>query len=139
MARHDLSGGLREERHAIGLGETERNQRAAGRIGFVGGTERVQQGELTFAGETDSVYRTSDLVTLHDPALGRRLLVRTEGAANIVVWNPWAAKAKEVPDIGDDDWERFVCIEGANAFENAVVLAPGASHSTTYRLEVQPL
>ena len=103
------------------------------------GTERVQQGDLRFTGETDAVFRTSDPVTLHDPALGRRLVVTTEGARNIVVWNPWDAKAEEVPDIGDDDWERFVCIEGANAFENAVVLAPGASHTTTYRLEVQPL
>ncbi len=58
---------------------------------------------------------------------------------NIVVWNPWDVKAAEVPDIGDDDWERFVCIEGANAFENAVALAPGESHTTTYRVEVQPL
>ena len=78
-------------------------------------------------------------MTLHDPALGRRLVVTTEGAANLVVWNPWAAKAADVADIGDDDWERFVCIEGANAFENAVSLEPGQSHTTTYRVEVQPL
>ncbi len=32
-----------------------------------------------------------------------------------------------------------MCIEGANALENALVLAPGASHTTTYRLEVGPL
>lgn len=102
-------------------------------------TERVQHGDLAFAGETDAVFRTSDPVTLHDPALGRRLVVSTQGARNIVVWNPWPAKAKEVPDIGDDDWERFVCIEGANAFENAVALEPGQSHTTTYRVQVQPL
>ena len=105
----------------------------------VTGTERVQQGDLTFAGETDSVYRTGNPVTLHDPALGRRLVVTTTGASNLVVWNPWATKAAEVPDIGDDDWERFVCIEGANAFENAVALDPGQSHTLTYQLEVQPL
>lgn len=105
----------------------------------VTGTERVQHGDLAFAGETDAVYRTSEPVTLHDPALGRRLLVSTQGAANLVVWNPWSVKAAEVHDIGDDDWERFVCIEGANTFENAVVLEPGESHTTTYRVEVQPL
>jgi D-hexose-6-phosphate mutarotase len=105
----------------------------------VTGTNRVQQGDLALAGETDAVFHTSDPVTLHDPAFGRRLVVSTEGAADVVVWNPWADKAKEVPDIGDDDWERFVCIEGANAFENAVALAPGQSHTTTYRVEVQPL
>ena len=105
----------------------------------VTGAERSQRGLLTFAGETDAVFRTSDPVTLHDPALHRRVVVTTEGASNIVVWNPWRDKAAEVPDIGDDDWQRFVCIEGANAFENAVALAPGESHTMTYRLEVRPL
>jgi glucose-6-phosphate 1-epimerase len=103
-----------------------------------GGTERVQQGDVTFAGETDAVYRTGGPVTLHDPALGRRLVVTTEGASNLVVWNPWADKAAAAADIGDDDWERFVCIEAANTFENAVVLQPGDSHTTTYRVEVLP-
>ena len=56
-----------------------------------------------------------------------------------MVWNPWATKAAEVPDIGDADWERFVCVEGANVFENAVALAPGTSHTMTYRLEVHEL
>ena len=105
----------------------------------VTGTERVQQGDLELGGEADFVYRTSDPVTLHDPALGRRVVVTTEGAGNIVVWNPWATKAAEVADIGDDDWEHFVCIEGANVFENAVSLTPGASHTLTYRLEVHAL
>jgi len=105
----------------------------------VTGTQRVQQGDLRFAGETDAVFRTSGPVTLHDPALGRRLVVTTQGAGNLVVWNPWSAKAAEAPDIGDDDWERFVCIEGANTFDNAVVLEPGQSHTTTYQVEVQAL
>jgi D-hexose-6-phosphate mutarotase len=99
-------------------------------------TEREQSGDLEFSGETDAVYRTSAPVTLHDPVLGRRLVVTTEGASNVVVWNPWADKAEEVADIGDDDWTGFVCIEGANAFEHAVTLAPGEEHTLTYHLEV---
>ena len=71
--------------------------------------------------------------------LGRRLVVTTEGAGNVVVWNPWDAKAKEVADIGDDDWTAFVCIEGANAFEDAVALGPGEAHTMTYRLAVEAL
>jgi glucose-6-phosphate 1-epimerase len=63
--------------------------------------------------------------------------VRTEGAGNLVIWNPWDAKAREVADIGDDDWSQFVCIEAANVFENAVTLAPGESHTLTYRLELE--
>ncbi len=102
-------------------------------------THRVQSGDLTFSGETDAVFRTSDPVTLHDPVLGRRLVVRTEGASNVVVWNPWEAKAKEVPDIGDDDWTGFLCVEGGNVLDDAVVLGPGEAHTTTYNLSVEPL
>ena len=47
----------------------------------VSGTEREQGGPLTFAGETDAVFRTSDPVTLHDPVLGRRLVVPPKGPA----------------------------------------------------------
>ena len=102
-------------------------------------THRVHSGDLTFSGETDAVFRTPDPVTLHDPVLGRRLVVSTEGASNVVVWNPWEAKAKEVSDIGDDDWTGFVCIEGGNVLDDAVVLGPGEAHTTTYRLSVEAL
>lgn len=103
----------------------------------VTGAERVQSGPVRFTGETDSVFRTSEPVVLDDPALDRQLVVSTEGAANVVVWNPWAEKAAGVADIGDDDWTGFLCVEGANAFENAVRVEPGASHAMTYRVEVR--
>jgi glucose-6-phosphate 1-epimerase len=103
----------------------------------VTGTERIQKGDVTFAAETDSVFRTSEPVVVDDPVLGRRLHITTEGAGNIVVWNPWAEKAAGVPDIGHDDWTGFVCVEGANAFEHTVTVEPGASHEMTYRVEVQ--
>lgn len=104
----------------------------------VTGSERVQSGPVRFAGETDSVYRTSGAVTVDDPVLDRRLVVSTEGAANVVVWNPWAAKAAGLADMGDDDWTGFLCVEGADALENTVVVQPGASHAMTYRVEVCP-
>ncbi|HET6968853.1 MAG TPA: D-hexose-6-phosphate mutarotase, partial [Ornithinibacter sp.] len=105
----------------------------------VSGTERRQSGPVTFDGETDAVFRTSDPVTVVDPRLGRRLVVTTAGASNVVVWNPWAAKAAEVADIGPGDWQRFVCVEGANVFENAVALDPGESRTMTYSIEVADL
>lgn len=103
------------------------------------GRVAVQDGPLTFSGETDGVFRTCGPVALADPVLGRRLVVELEGARNAVVWNPWAAKADGIADIGPGEWRRFVCIEGANAFENAVALDPGASHTLTYRLRVEAL
>ena len=102
-------------------------------------TERQQSGPLTLEGETDAVFRTSEAVTVVDPVLGRRLVITTGGASNVVVWNPWEEKAAEVRDIGDGDWLRFVCVEGANVFENAVALDPGESRTMTYTIEVEDL
>ena len=102
-------------------------------------TERQQSGPVTFEGETDAVFRTSEAVTVVDPVLGRRLVITTGGASNVVVWNPWEEKAAEVRDIGDGDWLRFVCVEGANVFENAVALDPGESRTMTYTIEVEDL
>ena len=105
----------------------------------VADTERRQSGPVGFTGETDAVFRTSDPVTVVDPVLGRRLVVSTDGASNVVVWNPWAEKAAQVADIGDDDWLRFLCVEGANVFENAVELAPGESRTLHYTINVEDL
>ena len=101
----------------------------------VTGTEQVQAGPLTVEGETDGVYRTTGPVTVDDPVLDRRLVITTGGCGNVVVWNPWADKAAEVADIGDE-WPGFICVEGANAFENTVTVEPGGSHTATYRVEV---
>ena len=106
-------------------------------IDKVTGAERVQSGPVRVAGETDAVFGTSGPVVLDDPVLGRRLVVTTTGAANVVVWNPWSEKAAMVADIGDDDWTGFLCVEGANALENTVTVKAGGSHSISYRLEVQ--
>jgi glucose-6-phosphate 1-epimerase len=102
-------------------------------------TERHHHGPLGFAGETDGVFRSSGPVTVVDPVLRRRLVVTTGGAGNVVVWNPWRDKAAELGDIAPEDWTRFVCVEAANAFENAVTVAPGESHTLTYRLDVERL
>ncbi|MGL5867302.1 MAG: D-hexose-6-phosphate mutarotase [Dermatophilaceae bacterium] len=102
-------------------------------------TECHQRGPVTFTGETDGVFRSVGPVAVVDPVLRRRLVVTTDGARNVVVWNPGPEKTAEIADIAADDWRRFVCVEAANAFENAVVVAPGESHTLTYRLAVEPL
>jgi D-hexose-6-phosphate mutarotase len=84
---------------------------------------------ITIVGETDRVYLgTPDAVTVVDPGLGRKLIVEKEGSASTVVWNPWIAKAKAMADFGDDEWPGMMCIETANATENAVELPAGGSH-----------
>lgn len=34
---------------------------------------------------------------------------------DVVVWNPWDAKAKGMPDFGPEDgWKRMVCVEAGS-------------------------
>jgi glucose-6-phosphate 1-epimerase len=99
-------------------------------IDKVDGMKRKRQsGPVAITGETDRIYLdTNDTVTVHDEAAGRRLSVSKSGSASTVLWNPWVGKAKKMPDFGDDEWPRMICVETANVADNAVTLAPGAAH-----------
>ena len=106
------------------------------------GGKRKRQGPdpITFAEETDRAYiGTPAVCELYDQALGRRLVITKAAADSTVVWNPWIAKAKRMPDFGDDEWPGMVCVETGNVLENAVTLAPGATHEMTTTVEVAAL
>ncbi|WP_144791116.1 D-hexose-6-phosphate mutarotase [Kocuria palustris] len=92
---------------------------------------------LRLTGETDRVYLSSGPVAVEDPVLGRRLRITTQGAANTVVWNPWTEKAAAMPDFGDEEWPAMLCIEGANALDDAVTVEPGSAHAMSYRIDVE--
>jgi glucose-6-phosphate 1-epimerase len=90
---------------------------------------KTQSGPVTITGETDRVYlNTPDTVTVRDRAGGRRIIVSKQGSNSTVVWNPWVEKAKRMPDFGDDEWPRMLCVETANVAENSISLPPKASH-----------
>jgi glucose-6-phosphate 1-epimerase len=113
-------------------------------VGYVDKTAAMarQPGEgepIAIAAEADRVYAgTTGTVTIEDPGWKRRIVVGKTGSSTTVVWNPWVAKAKAIPDFGDDEWTGMVCVETANAMDDAVTLAPGALHVMAATLEVQP-
>ena len=90
--------------------------------------------EILFAGEVDRAYLNTTAVSeIHDPTLKRIIRVTKEGSRSTVVWNPWIAKAKAMPDYGDEEYKGMVCVESGNVMENKVTLPPGQ----TSRLKVQ--
>jgi glucose-6-phosphate 1-epimerase len=108
----------------------------------VDGAKRKTQTDalITIAGETDRLYLdTGAAVTLTDPGLGRRIRVEKTGSRSSVVWNPWVAKSRAMADFGDDEWPGMICIETANAADNAVTVPPHASHSMTATLSVEAI
>jgi glucose-6-phosphate 1-epimerase len=96
---------------------------------------RQADAELKIAAEIDSHYLpTRDTVTIGDPAANRQIRIEKQNSEVTVVWNPWIEKSKSLPDLADDDWQKFVCVETANAYDYAVKLAPGGEHTMTAQI-----
>lgn len=101
---------------------------------------KQQECEITFAGETDNVYKdTEATVTIHDPVFNREISVAKAGSRSTVVWNPWIEKAAALGDLADDEYHDFVCIEAANAHEDVYTLQPGESHTLSTTISSIPL
>lgn len=80
--------------------------------------------EVRFDQETDRVYvNAPDELSIRDEASGRVFSIRKTGMADAVVWNPWIEKSKRMPDFGDDEYPRMVCVETGN-MATRVALAP---------------
>src|SRR5262245_23742016 len=96
------------------------------------GMRRATLGPGPFAPRdaTDRVFLdTRARCVVSDPRLGRRLSLEKTGSATTVVWNPWEDGAAALSDLGPGEWRSMLCVETANAADDAVTLAPGASSS----------
>ncbi|PSS57371.1 D-hexose-6-phosphate mutarotase [Pseudomonas sp. BBP2017] len=92
--------------------------------------QRTQQGNLGFTGETDRIYlQAPEQLSIVDPNWNRRIRLSSSGSRSAVIWNPWTERAAELADMADDGWQRMLCIETANVWDDVVTLAPGATHS----------
>ncbi|MGO8931238.1 MAG: D-hexose-6-phosphate mutarotase [Limisphaerales bacterium] len=106
--------------------------------GFVEKTETSDA--LRIASEVDRVYLdSSGTVEILDPRLGRMIRIEKWGSASTVVWNPWIAKARQMPDFGDEEYERMVCVESGNVAANSISLPPGGSSTLMVKLSSETL
>jgi glucose-6-phosphate 1-epimerase len=96
--------------------------------------------EITVSSEVDRIYLdTTATVEIHDRSLRRKILVEKSGSNSTVVWNPWIAKAQQMPDFGDEEFKQMVCVESGNVARNKLTLAPGHSHVLRVTLSSAPL
>jgi glucose-6-phosphate 1-epimerase len=104
-------------------------------------TRRVESADaIRIKSETDRVYLdTIGTVEIHDSRNRRKIRVEKSGSASTVVWNPWVAKAKQMPDFGDDEFKQMVCVESGNVAQNKITLAPDKSASLKVILSSQPI
>jgi glucose-6-phosphate 1-epimerase len=102
--------------------------------------KKKQKGDVVISSPTDNAYmNTQNPLQLLDPVLNRSIQIRKQNSNTTVIWNPWADGARALSDLGDDEWQHMVCVEGSNILENAVELAPSADHKITVTMTVIPL
>lgn len=110
----------------------------------VGGLQRVRysdetpqdalqaEEELQFSDKLDRIYyQLPGALTLQSG--GHTLRLEQQGFTDAVVWNPGAQDAAALPDLADDEYQRFICIEPALIQPD--LLAAGAEWTGRQRLE----
>ncbi len=91
--------------------------------------------DLRINSEVDRVYLdTIEAVEILDPRLSRKIRIEKSGSTSTVVWNPWIAKAQQMPDFGNDEYQRMVCVESGNVASNQISLPPGETSVLAVRI-----
>jgi D-hexose-6-phosphate mutarotase len=98
--------------------------------------EKIEMSDaLQISSETDRIYlNTTGAVEISDAHLGRKIRIEKEASLSTVVWNPWVTKAQQMPDFGNEEYERMVCVESGNVASNQIRLPPGESSRLTVKL-----
>jgi glucose-6-phosphate 1-epimerase len=86
-----------------------------------------QDGDVTFKQEVDRIY-----LGVNDPILlideNRQIKITNQNSTSVVVWNPWIDKCARMSAMNDDAYLTMLCIESANALNDARTIVPDASH-----------
>lgn len=109
----------------------------------VGGLQRVRYSDetpqdalqaeewLQFADKLDRIYyQLPGALSLQSGS--QTLSLEQQGFTDAVVWNPGAQDAAALPDLADDEYQRFICIEPALIQPDT--LAAGAEWTGSQRL-----
>ena len=90
------------------------------------------EGPIRSDGELGRLFTNSTApCQIVDPRLNRKITIEKTGSFGTAVWNPWHETANKMADLGPDGWSDLVCVEGANALENAIMLGALKSHTHT--------
>lgn len=99
--------------------------------------KRPQRGPVKIEQEVDRIYLSDAAVEVEDPVKGRTLVIEKSGSFSTVVWNPWIEKSRRIPDLPDDAYPGFLCIETTNAGEDVITVPAGGEHRLLTRVRVR--
>ena len=97
-----------------------------------GGKNKTQTGDVTFNSECDRIYLDvpSQLI-IDDMALGRKIKITAANSNTAIVWNPGSKVSANMADLGDLDYQKFVCVETANAANEVINIPAGDDYNLT--------
>ena len=100
----------------------------------------TQCGPIGFRDEVDRIYLdTPSQCEIRDPAMKRRIVIRSSGSHSTVVWTPWSEKGAQMGDLGPDGYLNMVCVETANAAEDTVTINAGGQHRMVAKYTIEAL
>jgi glucose-6-phosphate 1-epimerase len=104
------------------------------------GTLKVDRREAFVIGsEIDRTYiGTSAAVEMHDTGLRRSIVIDTVGSRSIHGFQTTVERARQLSDMGDEEYRQMLCVESGNIEPDSIVLAPGDSSSLTVTISVTP-
>lgn len=104
---------------------------------LAGFERKRQQGVVTINQEVDRIYLdTANDCVIEDERWQRNIVIIKCGSHSTVVWNPWREIAEKMADMGQHGYQSMLCVESANAADDAVVVAPGKAHHLWVQYEV---
>jgi glucose-6-phosphate 1-epimerase len=95
---------------------------------------------IRVSSEVDRIYlNTIGAVEILDRRLRRKIRVEKHSSMSTVVWNPWITKAQQMPDFGNEEYERMVCVESCNVASNSIRLPPGETSTLAVKLSSESM
>lgn len=103
------------------------------------GTQKFQSDRLVVAEEIDRIYtEVKNTVIINDPMLKRRIQISSPGNETVVVWNPWIKSSKSIPDLKNQDYRHFICVETGNIAFDLINIPPDGEHSLYTDFKILP-
>jgi len=89
--------------------------------------EKETDDVLVFSKETDRAYLDSPSQIKFENFDGFYVLEKTN-FKDVIIWNPFKEKAKQMTDLGEENSHKFVCVESA-VVKNEIVVNPNSTYN----------
>ena len=101
------------------------------------GAQKYQTTAITVNNKIDRIYKNvQKKLIIDDTFFNRQIIITSTTNKTAVVWNPWTPASATIPDLSDDDYQHFICVEAGNVGTDIVEIQPGSQYnfSTNYKI-----